>query len=216
MKKLAFVLLILSLITQTSFTQEVLFDGFGGYHIGTSKDYGSGQFRITDGEQFGGSINVDFNGNGRIGRLRYVRQFSEFFVDDSRVAPGEVKMSDLQVHWIQLGVYKQWDFSNEFYAFAGLDIGTAIFQPLNQTPDLIIRSLGTTARFNLNIHGGARYFFWKGLGVQVDANLMLPADWAGQYFSFGTGGPSVGISIGSTTLLPAFNAGLVYSFGKED
>ncbi|MEI6866077.1 hypothetical protein [Flavicella sp.] len=196
----SFIIVALLTITYSIQAQTVELTASYGYQFGSKSSYGYNNYvKFNDSDQFSLTIGVDMF-QGIMTEVTYTHQSTEII---NREGGATQRLMDLNADWIMVGASKYLT-KDKLRPFLGAGVGMAIFNPNNE-----IRSVGSVdTKFYLafSVKGGVNYMITEQLGINIQANLMVPIQWGGVYI--GTGGS--GVSGTSNILIGGFSGGLVY------
>ena len=213
MKRLFLVVIACMAMSPALMAQKIELTPMYGYQLGAKLDYGPGYLKITDGSQYGVTLNANIR-DGIAAELSWWRQDAELRLKDKFDLPLETRLSDVAVDYFLLGAVKYAEL-NQFRPFAGFSGGLVIFTPNNENQDVLNRSLSSSTKFAFTFTGGIKYMISEKVGIRIQGQLLFPVEWGGIYVGIGTGGPSTGASLGSTIIQGAFSGGLIIGLGGE-
>ena len=172
-----------------------------GYQFGSKINYGWNSYiKLKESDQYAFTLGVDMF-EGTMTEVTWVHHSTSIVTNDIRFE--DSKIADLNTDWITVGASKYFEY-DRFRPFIGGGLGLAIFNSTNESIE--VGPLNTQYYFALSGKAGVNYMITKSIGLNLQANLMVPVQWGGFYI--GTGG--AGVSASSTTLVGGFSGGLVY------
>lgn len=210
-KKLLITLMTMGLFVLSGSAQSIELTPSYGYQLGTKLNYGQNFIRMDDGSQFGIVLGIE-TASDLMAEITYIRQTANLTIRDVVVSPQETYLAELNADWFQIGAINY--FSDDVVQpYAGGGLGVVIYSPQNENFDILTRSLDNQTVFSFHFKGGVNIMFSEVVGLNLQAALLIPANWGGVFVGAGPGGPSGGVSISSTTVTGAFSGGLVFRFG---
>ncbi|MCF6307660.1 MAG: porin family protein [Flavobacteriaceae bacterium] len=174
-----------------------------GYQIGSKYSYNGGFIKLADSEQFGVTIDFDINDMGGQIEVMYAYQNAELRVKDYFFYPFETFITDVTAHHVQFGFIQNFNEQEALRPFAGLSAGFTIFDPSDSLYE-------TRTKFTFGLTGGVKYFFTDRIGIRIQAQLLMPIEWGGVYFTNGGGV----ITTGGTLVQLNFTGGLIFRLGE--
>jgi hypothetical protein len=199
MKKLQLSLTILLICAISTVTAQIEITPQVGYQIGSKYSYNGGYIKLKSSEQFGVTTNIDLNDDGAQAEIMYTYQNAELRVQDIIFYPVETFISDVNTHHFQFGFIQNFNFDEELRPFAGISGGFTVFDPTDSFYD-------SRTKFAIGLTGGMKYFFSDLIGVRLQAQLLMPIEWGGVYYTTGGGV----ITTGGTLVQLNFSGGLIF------
>ena len=175
-----------------------------GYQIGSKYSYNGGYIKLKDSPQFGVTLNVDINDMGGQVEVMYAYQNAELRVQDYFFYPFETFISDVVTHHVQFGFIQNFNEDEALRPFAGLSGGFTVFDPSDSF-------LASRTKFAFGLTGGVKYFFTDRIGMRIQAQLLMPIEWGGVYYTNGGGV----ITTGGTLVQLNFTGGLIFRLGDS-
>ncbi len=205
MKKIKtnFVFAILLLFISSSAFAQLEITPQAGYQIGSKYSYNGGFIKLADSEQFGVTLNLDINDMGGQVEVMYAYQNAELRVQDFFFYPFETFITDVVAHHVQFGFIQNFNEDKALRPFAGLSGGFTIFDPT----DSLFES---RTKFAFGLTGGVKYFFTERIGIRMQAQLLMPIEWGGVYYTNGGGV----VTTGGTLVQLNFTGGLIFRLGE--
>ena len=214
LKKKILLLIILALIAQTGFSQEMRVNTYGGYVFKDKVDsyYSSSSYyngQIQDGARWGGGIEYVIPEIGGI-EIQYLRQNTNAptVYSDIIHSGGQLQQTDfnLRLNWLVLNSTRYFPVSEQLEPFAGFGLGMGIFSLIN--PDT--NNERSATKFAYNFRGGINLWLVNNLAFRAQASLFSAVQSMGGGLYFGTGGTGAGLSSYSSMFQFGFDGGLVF------
>jgi opacity protein-like surface antigen len=214
LKKKILLLIILALIAQTGFSQEMRVNTYGGYVFKDKVDsyYSSSSYyngQIQDGARWGGGIEYVIPEIGGI-EIQYLRQNTNAptVYSDIIHSGGQLQQTDfnLRLNWLMLNSTRYFPVSEQLEPFAGFGLGMGIFSLIN--PDT--NNERSATKFAYNFRGGINLWLVNNLAFRAQASLFSAVQSMGGGLYFGTGGTGAGLSSYSSMFQFGFDGGLVF------
>ncbi|WP_293016517.1 outer membrane beta-barrel protein [Mongoliibacter sp.] len=207
------------LITQSSFSQEIRVNTYGGYVFKdkvdsyySSSSYYSGQ--IQDGARWGGGIEYVIPEIGGI-EIQYLRQNTNAPTRYSDIihSGGQLQKADfdLRLNWLMVNSTRYFPINEQLEPFAGFGLGMGIFSLTN--PDT--NNERSTTRFAYSFRGGINLTLSNNLAFRAQASLFSAVQSMGGSLYFGSGGTGAGLSSYSSMFQFGFDGGLVLRIPYE-
>ncbi len=184
--------------------QRVEVTPFGGYVFPTRWNGGNGSLYFNGNAQYGGIVSiatsrvVDFN-------LIYNRI-------DTKVNPDvygyPMDNFDISENFYMVGVTKNFRVNEMVSPFASFNVGGVYLAPKNS-------NYYSYWYFALGIDGGVKVYFSKVVGIRLQAQLMMPVQYGGFSFYYGSGGGGSSVYINSTLINFGFTGGLIFRIGNK-
>ncbi|OBX22056.1 MULTISPECIES: outer membrane beta-barrel protein [Bizionia] len=196
-----------------SFTQRIHAQAFEitpsyGYQFGAKLNYGGNYIKFNDSDQYGVTVGFETL-NELMVEVSYIHHGSEALIKDFFISPFESRLADLSADWILIGGNRYFGNSDKVKPFFGGNLGMVILSSSNENPLLTNRSYSET-KFAFSFKGGVNIMFNEIVGLNLQANLMMPVEYGGFYVYGGSGGISTGAGASSTIALFGFSGGLVF------
>jgi hypothetical protein len=194
---MAFALLMLSGIVVNA--QHVELSPFVGYETGANISSSYGNLHIGDGMDFGGILNVGMGG-GRYGEFSYSHLSSYLDVESGMAT---TRKCDLAVDYYSLGFLQEIKPDANATPFGLFTFGIVNYRPTSGT------DISSENKMHVSIAGGVKIKATEKIGIRLQARLLMPLYYAGNYFYVGTGGSGAGMSGGIHGVQGDFTAALV-------
>jgi len=194
---------------RASTTRGIELSGFYGWQYGGDFTSYQGEIQIQDNENFGGTIGFPIPQKpGAMLEFSYTRQNTSV---DLKTYPGNLTESlfDLAVEYYQLGAMYARRTGN-VAPFGGFSLGATRFAPKQSTYKSF--ALGDEWRFAMSLGLGLKTYMSERAGLRFQARLLMPMNFYGTSFWFGSGGSGVGVSGGSAILQGDVSGGLFFVF----
>ena len=201
--KLNIIIAILGMFITFSAFAQIEITPQAGYQIGSKYSYNGGYIKLKDSEQFGVTLNLDINDMGGQVEVMYAYQNAELRVQDYFFYPFETFITDVVAHHVQFGFIQNFNGDEALRPFAGLSGGFTIFDPSDS-------SFASRTKFAFGLTGGLKYFFTDRIGIRMQAQLLMPIEWGGVYYTNGGGV----ITTGGTLVQLNFTGGLIFRLGE--
>ena len=177
---------------------------FGGYMFGGHVNFYEGEYKITDGADYGLSLIVpvkqvvDLEINYT--RMQSVGKFTAYLpgYNDSE--------TDMSTNYFQIGSLKYLSLNNpKVKPFGSFSLGATWFD-FSDYDDKVL--------FSIVAGLGVKIMFSDRVGVMLRGRLMMPMFFGGVGFYLGTGGSGLTLNSYSTIVQGDFNGGLVIKLGN--
>ncbi len=201
--KINFILAITFMFVASSAFAQLEITPQAGYQIGSKYSYNGGYIKLAGSEQFGVTLDFDINDNGAQVEVMYAYQNAELRVQDYIFYPFETFITDVVTHHVQFGFIQNFNYDEKLRPYAGLSGGFTIFDPVDSF-------YASRTKFAFGVTGGVKYFFTDRIGIRMQAQLLMPIEWGGVYY---TGGGGV-ITTGGTLVQLNFTGGLIFRLGE--
>ena len=180
-----------------------------GYQVGSKYNFYDGYMKLKASGSYGVTVDFDINPLGGQIEFMYAFQNADLNIKPNRFS-SEIFITKFNVHHLQVGFLQNFNDDEDLVPFGGMSVGMAIFSPQNiESVDLGYDSENRT-KFEFGFTGGAKYFFTDRIGIRLQAQLLIPIEWGGVYYS---NGGSVYTSGGSLLQLN-FTGGLIVRLGE--
>lgn len=204
MKKLFLLFLLLFTIHALGYSQKFEITPFGGYVFPARWSGPNGSVYFNGNAQYGGmlslgispSVDVDFIYN-RI---------------DTKASPDVLGYSfeefSLSENYYMLGITKNFRVSQMASPFIGFNMGGVYFAPKSS-------EYYSYWFFAMGIDAGVKVYFSKVIGLRLQAQLMMPVQYGGFSFYYGSTGGGSAVYVNSTMLDFGFTGGLIFRIGQK-
>ena len=195
--------ILVAFITSSAFAQ-IEITPQAGYQIGSKYSYNGGYIKLKDSGQYGVTLNVDINDMGGQVEVMYAYQNAELRVQDYFIPEFhyETFITNVNTHHVQFGFIQNFNDDEALRPFAGLSGGFTIFDPAKSI-------YASRTKFAFGLTGGIKYFFTDRIGMRMQAQLLMPIEWGGVYYTNGGGA----ITTGGTLVQLNFTGGLIFRMG---
>ncbi len=177
---------------------------YASFQWGGKLRFYDGEVRFNSSENFGVALNLNLPGN-RAFLVEYLNQptsvdvlFYEFLGSDSR-------RYKVNMNWFQAGAMQQIDMG-DVVPFGGITLGAVYFHPRTN-------ELEDAWKFAMTGQVGMKYFLNEKVGIQMHLRMLVPIQWAGFGFYFGSGGSGTSVNAGSYLIQGDVGGGLVFRLG---
>ena len=182
-----------------------------GYQVGSKYSYYDGYMKLKASGHFGVTVDFDINPIGAQIEVFYAFQDADFNIKDYFVFPYETFITKVNVHHIQAGFIQNFNYDEPLRPFAGISAGVSVFNP--QYVEHGGAGYGydpaSRTKFSFGFTGGVKYFFTERIGLRMQAQLLIPLEWGGVYYTGGGGA----ITTGGSLLQLNFTGGLIFRLG---
>lgn len=208
MRKIAFVLMIVSGIAFTASAQEVRVNTYANYAFDDSFDsfYNPTSFfngKIEGGFQWG--TGLEYKASDHYGiEILYLRQDTNVPINYFDLGPVS-RTLETNINYIMLGGLR-YAGNDVVEGYGGLLFGAAIFN--NENPTLNEPSSATRLAWGARL--GANIWASERVGLKIQATIVSAVQSVGGSFYVGTGGSGAGVSTYSTFLQFTIGGGLVF------
>jgi hypothetical protein len=179
--------------------------GFYGYQFGGGFTIYEGNANIIDTDNWGLLIALPVPvRRGSQLEFSYTRQDTR--LDLKRYPSGDNEtITDLTVEYYQLGGVNQFITpGSKLVPYGMFTLGAARYHPRNSEYS------EDKWMFAVALGGGVKVFVREKIGLRFQARMLLPINWGGASFWFGSGEPQVGVSGGSSVLQGDITGGLFF------
>ena len=179
---------------------------FAGYMFGGHVNFYEGEFKVTNGADYGLSLIVPVKSIVDI-EINYTRMQSVGEFNAYAGHPGySDTITDMSTNYFQLGTLKYLPLNNpKVRPFGSFSVGATWFH-FNQNYN--------TTLFSAVLGLGVKVMFSDHVGIMLRGRLMLPMFFGGAGFYFGTGGGGFTLNGYSSIVQGDFNGGLVIKLGN--
>ncbi len=193
----------------SSNTKGIELSGFYGWQYGGDFTAYQGEIEIQDNESFGGSIGFPIPSRPEaMVELGYSRQNTS--VDLKAYPSGATEtLFDAAVEYYQIGAMYNRRMGS-VSPFGGFTLGAARFAPKQKSFENF--QIEDEWRFAMSLGVGVKSYLGERAGLRLQARLLMPMNFYGTSFWFGSGGSGVGVSGGSAILQGDVSAGLFFLF----
>jgi hypothetical protein len=178
--------------------QKVELSPFVGYETGANIDYSGGSLHISDGMDWGGSIDVGMGG-GRYGEFSY-SHIATYLERESGIS--NERICDLAVDYYSLGVLQEIRPDAKATPYGLFTLGIVNYRPTSG-------DISSENKMHISLAGGVKIKASERVGIRLQARLLMPLYYAGTYFTAGTGGAGVSMGGGIKGVQGDFTAALV-------
>ncbi len=180
-----------------------------GYQVGSKYNFYDGYMKLKASGNYGVTVDFDINPLGGQIEFMYAFQNADLNIKPNRFS-SEIFITKFNVNHIQVGFLQNFNDDEDLVPFGGMSVGMAIFSPQNIDFVDLDYDPGNRTKFEFGFTGGAKYFFTDRIGIRLQAQLLIPIEWGGVYYS---NGGSVYTSGGSLLQLN-FTGGLIVRLGE--
>lgn len=207
MKKFIFILLSGILLSQFAVGQQIELIPYASYQWGGKLNFYDGEVKFNSSENYGIALNVVMpHGTGI--SLEYLNQPTSIDVRYWGQLGSEYKSYDVNMNWFQLGGFQQLDMGGQLAPFGGITLGAAYMSPrTNEVQDVW--------KFAMTGQIGLKYYISESIGIQVHLRMLMPIQWAGFGFYFGSGGSGTTVNAGSYLIQGDVGGGLIFRIGNK-
>lgn len=205
--KLKFIALItVAFFAIDNFAQNLELIPYASWHYGgkLSLRYGEAKFKAS--ENYGAALNVVMP-NGVTIQLEYFQQAPTIEYREYGVGAVLEKYSS-KIDWYQIGGLKQVSVSDKLAPFGGLTFGAANIRVNDSDPSVDAWAFALTGQI------GAKIYISDRIGLRLHARMLMPVQWGGFGFYFGSGGSGTSVNVGSYFLQGDIGAGLIVRLGN--
>jgi hypothetical protein len=192
-------------------TRGIELTGFYGWQYGGNFTSYQGEVDVKDTENFGGMIDIPVPSRpGMMAEIFYSRQNTSVALNQF---PSGAKddLFDVAIEYIQAGaLYEQAYSRGRMKPFGSFTLGATRFAPKVNSYKGI--ALDDEWRFSITLGLGLKALMSERVGLRLQGRLLMPMNFYGTSFWFGTGGSGVGVSGGSVILQGDVIGGLFFLF----
>tara|TARA_B100000780_G_C21110113_1_gene448531 strand:- start:28 stop:648 length:621 start_codon:yes stop_codon:yes gene_type:complete len=206
MKKLAFIILLISIATLGFSQGQVEISAFSGYTFKSEFNISGGDCKVRDGYTGGMSLGFYVDDNYSID-IMYTRQRSQLRAQS--IFLDEVYRDNISINYILIGGNRLFtSIDDDFQPYGGIKIGAVIIDYTDPSQNQIVK-------FAANANLGVKYYLSDVLGLKAGMNLSFPITDAGASLGWSSGGgTSVGVSTWSPIAQFAFLGGITVRLGN--
>lgn len=207
MKKLLFSLIVCLLFAGTIMGQQLELSPYAGFEWGGKLRYSNGEVRFNSSENYGIAMNLLIPG-GRSLQLEYFHQPTNIDVRYYDFTGPDFRRYDVNLNWFQAGAMQQIDLGGPVQPFGGITLGAAYFSPrTNEIQDVW--------KFAMTGQVGLKYYLSDKVGIRLHLRMLVPIQWAGFGFYFGSGGSGTTVNAGSYLIQGDVGGGLIFRLGPS-
>jgi hypothetical protein len=202
MKRVILLLVVGGIFLTDSLAQEIEIGGFYGYTFGSTVRTYYGDYKTSDGDNFGGHVGFGIAPNSFV-ELTYNR-----FESDIRYSWNNINQPvPLNTDYIQIGGLQQVPLSNGIILpYGAVSLGTTVFTVKESYGQL---NNGSKWMMSATLAAGLKFHLGEILGLRLQARMGLPLYFNGLYL--GTGG--AGASLRVPMIQIDFSAGVFLRLG---
>ncbi len=204
MKKIKLLFLI-ALLPVMVYSQGVEIVPFGGYMFGGSVKYYEGKTNIQDGANYGVSLLVPVETIMDV-EINYTRMDSKASFSPYAGYPLlEYRETTLGTNYFQIGAIKKiMPPGSKVQPFGSFSLGATWFSSSD---------MSDVWRFSVTAGLGVKIMVSERVGIMLRGRLMMPMNFAGASFYFGTGGSGLSMNSYISPFQGDFNGGLIFKLG---
>ena len=191
-------------------TRGIELTGFYGWQYGGNFTSYQGEVDVKDAENFGGMIDIPIPYRpGMMAEISYSRQNTSVALNQYPSGFTE-NLFDVAIEYIQAGALYETSARGRVKPFGSFSLGATRFAPKVSSYKGIV--LDDEWRFSLTLGLGLKALMSERIGLRLQGRLLMPMNFYGTSFWFGTGGSGVGVSGGSVVLQGDVFGGLFILF----
>lgn len=206
MKKILFSSVIALFFALSTFGQSIELIPYVGYTFGGKTPTRYGEIKVKSSESYGGVLNIVMPSDVAV-QLEYFRQptIAEY---TERYPNYYFESADMTIDWYQIGGLKQVPVSSQVSPFGGLTLGASNFKihATDKTYD--------EWSFSVALQGGLKLYLSDRIGLRFHARLLMPIQWGGFGFYYGSGGGGTTVNAGTYFVQGDVGAGLILRLGN--
>ena len=188
------------------YTQSIDIIPYSSFQWGGKVKFYDGQVKFHESANYGIAMNINTPRATAI-QLEYMRQPTTIDVWEYGIFEDWYERYDVNMDWYQLGFLKQLPQGN-LVPFGGISLGVVHFNArTNEVDDQV--------RFSLTGQIGLKYYITDKIGIRLHARMLMPVQWGGFGFYFGSGGSGTTVGAGSEIIQGDVGGGLVFRLGKK-
>lgn len=199
-------LLFVTFFTVNSFTQSIELIPYASWHYGGNLKLRYGEAKVKASENFGGALNVVMP-TGVALQLEYFQQPTTLEYREYGVGATMVKYPT-KIDWYQISGLKQVNVSEVVAPYGGLSLGAT---------NIRVDEPGTSVdewAFSLTGQIGVKLYVSERVGIRLHARMLMPVQWGGFGFYFGSGGSGTSVNVGSYIVQGDIGGGLIIRLGN--
>ncbi len=204
MKRIIFLLALSFGIIRSIAAQEIELIPYASFHWGGKLQFYNGEINFQSSANYGLAINVVMP-TGTAIQVEYMNQPTSF---DARYYDGtgtEYQNYPVNNNWFQVGAIQQMD-KGPLQPFGGVTLGALYFNPrTNEVAD--------AWKFAMTGQIGLKYYINDKIGIRLHGGILMPIQWAGFGFYFGSGGSGTSVNAGSYIIQGQIGGGLIFRLG---
>lgn len=207
MKQKIFVTVLIVLCSvYIGYTQKVEIMPYSSFQWGGKVKFYDGEVKFHESANYGIAMNIN-TPKGTAVQLEYMRQPTAIDVREYGTIIDRLDTYDVNMDWYQLGMLKQLPMG-KVVPFAGITAGVVHFNArTNEVDDQV--------RFSLTGQLGLKYFITDKIGIKMHVRMLMPVQWGGFGFYFGSGGSGTTVSAGSEVIQGDVGGGLIFRLGQK-
>lgn len=191
-------------------TRGIELTGFYGWQWGGNFTAYQGEVDIEDTENFGGMIDIPIPYKpGMMAEIFYSRQNTSVALNRYPAGVKE-ELFDMSIEYIHAGAVYEAYSQGRMKPFGSFSLGATRFAPKVDSFQGI--ALDDEWRFSITLGLGLKTLLSERVGLRFQGRLLMPINFYGTSFWFGTGGSGVGVSGGSAILQGDVLGGLFVVF----
>lgn len=207
MKKYLLTLIAAWICSFAANAQTVEFTPFGGYVFPSRWNANGGSLYFYGAAQYGGMLSVGVHPEMDVSFIynRIDTKVRPDYYSPIGILPASVGVSE---NYYMLGFTKNFPVKPSIKPFASFNLGGVYLAPKDY-------NYYSYWFFAMGVDAGAKFYFNKVIGLRLQAQLMMPIQYGGFSFYYGTGGGGTSAYVTSTKLDFGFTGGLIFRLGQK-
>ena len=205
MKKIFFVILMLACANAFSQVRSFEITPFGGYVFPSRWNAANGSLYFEGNAQYGGMFSV---GVSRVVDVSFIyNRIDTKVIPETYGFPYSFDNVPISQNYYMIGITKNFRVNEIVSPFASFDLGGVYLAPKES-------GYYNYWFFALGVDAGVKVYFSRYVGLRLQAQLMMPVQYGGFSFYYGTGGGGSSVYMNSTLFDFGFTGGLIFRLGK--
>jgi len=205
MRKIIFLIAVSLAMIRPLSAQEIELIPYASFHWGGKLNFYDGEIKFKSSENFGIALNVVMPAGTAI-QLEYMNQPTSIDVRYWSELGSEYQNYPVSNNWFQIGALQQLDMG-QLQPFGGITLGALYFKPRTN-------EIQEAWKFAMTGQIGLKYYITDRIGIRIHGGILMPIQWAGFGFYFGSGGSGTSVNAGSYIIQGQIGGGLVFRLGS--
>lgn len=188
-----------------AFSQHIEIIPYASWHYGGKLKLRYGEAKFKASENYGAALNFVLPNDVAL-QFEYFQQSPVIEYREYYPNTGFEKYNS-KIDWYQLGGSKQIAVSEKIAPFGGLSLGASNIRVDESDPRVDAWTFSITGQI------GAKIYLSDKIGLRLHARLLMPIQWGGFGFYFGSGGSGTSVNVGSYFLQGDIGGGLIIRLG---
>lgn len=188
-----------------TFSQHIEIIPYASWHYGGKLKLRYGEAKFKASENYGATLNFVLPNDIAL-QFEYFQQsplieYREYYPNTG------FENYNSKIDWYQLGGLKQIAMNEKIAPFGGLSLGASNIRVDESDPKVDSWTFSITGQI------GAKIYLSDRIGLRLHARLLMPIQWGGFGFYFGSGGSGTSVNVGSYFLQGDIGGGLIIRLG---